>query len=260
MTVIADLVAQWRDGKIDGLGLMRGLIGYGEWQVPISERALAQALGGNALPALQLTSDKEGKTCLLLFSSAPAYQRYGDANADHSTPPQHFVTLPGSTLFGASLETVDRICIDPFSPQDIFYDKPQFGRLREYAGAILVEEALTGLRHGQAKDGAVAVVRDYRAYSLAVVERDGSPRLLMAPDQKGRALAAIFTAADAYDAFMPDAKAAAGGGEVREMIYEGRALFEALQGMRLDGLVFNCSGPVAPIAFAPGFAKVVIEG
>jgi ABC-type enterobactin transport system permease subunit len=103
-------------------------------------------------------------------------------------------------------------------------------------------------------------VRDYQAYVLAVVRHEGRPRLLMAPDQKGRVLAAVFTASDAFEAFGPDAKARSGGDEVQEMRLDGRRLFTVLQAMQLDGIVFNCAGPVAPVAFAAAFAKIALEG
>ena len=83
--------------------------------------------------------------------------------------------------------------------------------------------------------------------------------MLMAPDTKGRALAAVFTADDAYDAFAPDAKAQAGADPVQRLQLSGVALFNILQKLQIDGIVFNCAGPVTPVAFAAAFTRVVLE-
>ncbi len=123
----------------------------------------------------------------------------------------------------------------------------------------MVEEALANLRKGTAPDGALRRVRDYANYSVAAAMHEGRPRMLMAPDNKGRTLAAIFTFDDTYEAFGPDARAQSGGEPVEQMHLRGEALFNALQGFQLDGIVFNCAGPPAPVAFAPAFARVVME-
>jgi hypothetical protein len=103
---IPELIAQWRERKTTGFGLRRGLVGYGRWEVPISERAVAEALAGNALPPLQLSADKDGKTCLSLFSSTDSFDLYRRTNG--SAAEQHFVTLDGTAVFGAPLDGVDR--------------------------------------------------------------------------------------------------------------------------------------------------------
>jgi hypothetical protein len=39
----------------------------------------------------------------------------------------------------------------------------------------------------------------------------------------------------------------------------GKGLFTAIAGMNVVGLVFNCSGPIKPVAFIAAFAKTILE-
>lgn len=85
-------------------------------------------------------------------------------------------------------------------------------------------------------------------------------RLMLAPDEKGRKLAAIFTSEDTIAGFLPQVRAAAAPEQVVERIFSGEDLFSSLVSMPIDGMVFNCGGgPVDPVAFAKGFAQIVSE-
>lgn len=141
-------------------------------------------------------------------------------------------------------------------PEPIFYGKEHFERFRELAAAIEIEEDLTQLREGSSSDGACVRVRNYPAYTI-VVNRIGN-RLVMAPDQKGRALAAVFTSEDACDAFLDEASKQSGT-QLEPLTYCGKDLFELLSRMDLTGIVFNCSGPTSPVAFAAAFSQVILE-
>ena len=257
MPIIPDLIAQWRNKQINGLGLMRGLVGYEAWVVPISEAAAVRALAHNDGPSLQLSTDPAGKVSLLLFSDVDALHRYRQSASAQGE--QHFLTLRGGGLFIGPFENVNRIHIDPLSPYDIFYDTEQFPRLFEMARAIALEQALTSLRQGTAPDGIAVKVREFDEYRIAIAQHESGPSLLMAPDSKGRSLAAVFTAQDAFDAYVPTAKKQSGGSEVKETKLGGPALFKLLLSMKLDGIVFNCEGPVRPIAFALGLASIILQ-
>lgn len=257
MTPVPDLVAQWRAKSLSGTALMRGLVTYDSWEVQVSDAAAQVAVAQNALPSVQLSTASDGKTILLLFSSPEAYGVFSKAN--NVTTAQHFVKLPGRSLFDMPTERVDKLWIDCFSAHDVWYGPEHYGRLRDYVNALAVEEALAGLRHGAAADDAIELVRNHPTYFLPVAEVDGARRLLMAPDQSGRKLGALFTSDDTFDAFEPDGAAQAKGARIEQVQTDGRGLFGLLQTMQLDGFVFNCAGPVKPVAFAQGMAKVVME-
>jgi len=246
---IPQSIEQWRNKQISGLALMRTLVSHPTWYVPVSESEAAEMLATNSASRIMFNRNPDGVNSLLLYSNGDQYKG----------PGQHFLTTAGTWVFRLPLDGIDQIWIDPNTPHDILYDKEQFARLREMADAILLEATLLGLRQGSAPEGSLRQVRDYRNYTVAAAVVEGRPRMLMAPDNKGRTLAAIFTFDDVYDAFLPDAKAQAGAAQIQQMQLSGEALFNVIQKMSLDGIVFNCSGPVTPVAFAAAFARLVLE-
>ncbi len=145
----------------------------------------------------------DGKKRLPVFSSHESLKAYtADSQAD-----QYYLQTKGTWVFQLPFEEIDEVWIDPAQPEAIFYGKEHFERFRELAAAIEIEEDLTQLREGNSSDGACERVRDYPAYRVVVNLVDN--RLVMAPDQAGRALAAVFTAEDACDAFLEEASARA---------------------------------------------------
>ena len=254
---ISDLIADWRAKRLSGLGLMRGLVSYENWEIPVSGEASAAALSGNSAPSLQLSTSRDGKTCLMLFSGAEAYRAY--CRASSVATEQHFLKVDGTWLFRLPMDKVEQIWIDALSPHDVFYGQEQFARLRDMANAVMIEAALAGLRKGAAPDNALMLVKEYANYYLAATAENGKSAFLMAPDDKGRKLAAIFTADDSFDAFAAGETERLGGRAIEQMQLDGAALFDALRRMAIDGFVFNCAGPVAPVAFAQAVAGIVLE-
>jgi hypothetical protein len=257
MMSIAELIEAWRAKKLSGLGLMRGLVSHPTWEVPISEKATAEALASNSISSVQVSTTGEGKTCLMLFSDAEAHKAHRQANA--ITSEQHFLKTAGTWVFRLPLEQVDQVWVDASTPHDIYYEKQHFGALRDMANAVIAEEALMGLRKGNAPDGAIATAKAHENYYMATMLRDGKPVFLPAPDDKGRNLAAVFTADDSFDAFAAETMRGNDGLRIEQMQMNGETLFDTLRRMTIDGFVFNCAGPIAPVAFAQGMASVVLE-
>jgi len=77
----------------------------------------------------------------------------------------------------------------------------------------------------------------------------------LAPDGRGRKIAAIFTAEDALDQFLENHPKP----NRRPVPIAGEALFIAIRKMPLDGMVFNCSGPVKPRLFPLSFAAEILN-
>jgi hypothetical protein len=257
MMTIPELISAWRAKKLSGLALMRGLVSHPAWEIPISEKATAEALADNAISSLQVSTGKDGKTCLMLFSDVEAYKAYSRANA--ITTEQHFLKTDGTFVFRLPMDEVDQIWIDALTPHDIYYEKAQFNALRDMANAVVVEEALAGLRRGDAPKNAFATVKSYGNYYMATMQRDGKPVFLPAPDDKGRNLAAVFTADDSFDAFAAQAMRGNDGLRIQQMQLNGTTLFDSLRRMTIDGFVFNCAGPITPVAFAQAVAGIVLE-
>ena len=258
MNIIQERIAQWRNQEISGAALMRELVAYPAWVLRISDEAVAQAVGTSNAPNLQLARTPDGATCLQIFSTSDTLHAYRQALQAKGS--QNFLETSGAWVFHLNLNALDILWVDPFSPHDIFYQKEQFAALREMADAIEVETALSGLRAGTAPDGAIKTAREYKNYSMAVYRRNDRPAYVMAPDSKGRSLAAAFTSDDNFDAFLPQAREIVNGAEVQQMQVDGEALFDAFRRMEIDGYVFNCCGPVPAVAFSQAAAQYMLEG
>jgi hypothetical protein len=260
---IAESIELWRAKKITGVNLMRSLASYPEWRVGVSEAAAVDMMAHNDPPRLQIHTAPDGKKCLCFFSSSEAFDVY--RKASHETgKKQHFLTVPGTWTFRLPMDGIEQIHIDPMSPYDIFYSQEHFTRLKEMADAVEMEDLLLRLRKGTAPDGALRKAKEYKNYYMAVYSHEGKPAFMMAPDSNGRTLAAVFTADDTFDAFKAQTEMSVGGMRVQtvaiqQMQMDGPALYDTLARMSIDGFVFNCFGPVTPVAFAKAVAGLMLE-
>ncbi len=252
------VIGQWQQKEIDGLTLMRRLMAWQRWNVAISESAAVEILATNAASRLMYSRDPKGVGRLFLYSDSAAYAVFCKQAEVESN--QHFLTTSGDWIFRLTLDGISEIIIDPFTPTEIVYGEEHFARLREVANSVQVEDALTNLRfRPEMADAVIPVVRDYTRYLLAVNRVEGGMVLVMAPDSQGRQLAAVFTSVEAFDAFYPAGKNGFPTGDLLVFTLTGIELFSQLSKLNLDGMVFNCKGPVRPIAFAAGIAEVILE-
>ena len=90
---------------------------------------------------------------------------------------------------------------------------------------------------------------------VQVLRVDTDARLVAAPDDQGRSLAAVFTHADAFDAFAEETN----DDDLRSVTLTGVELFEQIREMDLDGVMFDCSGPGLVLVFDRAFAEDVVR-
>lgn len=253
-----EAITQWQQKEIDGLTLMRRLMAWPRWNVPISAAAAVEMLATNAASRIMYNRDPAGVGRLFLYSDNEAYTAF--CREAHITGEQHMLTTAGDWIFRLELEGISEIVIDAFTPTEIVYAEEHFERLREMAKAIQVEDALTRLRfEPETAEDTIPVVRDYASYLLCVNRGEGGLILALAPDSQGRELAAVFTSREAFDAYYPTGKEGYPDGDLLVLTLSGVELFQQLAKMNLHGIVFNCKGPVRPIAFAIGIAQVILD-
>jgi hypothetical protein len=235
-------IAAFHAGTLRGAPLMRALA-TARWQIP----AAAKSAGG---AAVKRVSWHEDEWHLCLFSDTAAIQA-ARARIGAGALGDEFLETRGGFVFGHADDQVGFVELDPFSPQSLHFKAPQFAMLRHWADTLRVEDAIDTILQEQRR---FAEILAFEGYFIVLAERDGRTRIALAPDDRERALAAVFTAPDAAEAYLaahPEA------GEATEIA--GPELFARLAALPLDGFVVNCAGPVAPRGFAKAFADVVIE-
>jgi hypothetical protein len=104
-------------------------------------------------------------------------------------------------------------------------------------------------------DAYLTFIANYPEF-LVLVTGDGMP---MAPDDKGRRLAPVFTNEASFEAFRKELMS--DGKLIQPLLtrISGSELFPKLQDMHLHGVVFNCCGPERPVAFVPQTIPVLME-
>ncbi len=234
-------------GSLPGATLFRCLVEHNDWHIPART-------GEDGEPTLVNFIDESGGRWLKLFTDAAAvelwFEKEGGAVAD-----QCLVTA-GYSIFGVLEDELAGIEINPQSAEAIHYVTEHIPVLKHWARAVRIEQALSTV---DIEDTPLGLLKDYDAYVLVLRKTgDESAQLVLAPDEQGRSLAAVFTAEDSLEAFFETVLADADFEPVPVRV-GGEQLFAQLNALPLDGIVFNCSGPGQPRAFGKRLAEYVLS-
>ncbi|OYT72538.1 MAG: hypothetical protein CFK52_04905 [Chloracidobacterium sp. CP2_5A] len=233
-------------GRLSHAALFRSLVSHADWHVPVRSSANGEA-------AVLTFADPAGARWVKIFTDLSAIETW--AEQEGGGLDGQCVVTDGANLFGALDDELAGVEINPGSPEGIHYQRQHLPLLRQWARIIELESALETVDQGETPIG---LLRDYDAYVL-VLKRvgDDSAQLVLAPDDQGRALAAVFTAEDTLAAFCDQVLSSADFEPIPVRV-NGERLFAQLQALPLDGLVFNCSGPIQPRAFGKRLADYVL--
>lgn len=254
---IRDAVNAWRSEEITLHELMRAMALHETWDVPVSEEAAAEYERSGVLNDL-VVSEADGERRLFLFSEEATHP---DARRDWVDGVSScFISAPGQWVFQLDFDEVDALVIDPGASHSVVFEKEQMQQLAERAWATVIEDALDELASGELEPGEerdelLNLIADYPYFELAVYEDGDDARLVAAPDDQGRDLAAVFTHADAFDAFADETD----DEELRSITLTGLELCDQLRQLDLDGLTFDCSGPGPTTVFERSFAEDVLQ-
>jgi hypothetical protein len=250
---VPEIVAALQQQRITGSAAFRRLVAFGDWMVPVSERAFGEMLDNPQRVTVQIHETDDGQRRLLVFSSAESFQAYRNTAA--LTGEQHFLNVSGRWLF-RQLASVDALLIDPGNPAHLALEGPLLESLDATAHALDVEQRLLALHQGRAGQDDLPVCAHYPHYLMAVIEADdGALRLALAPDAQNRPLAALFTTPDAFDAFAShDAPPG-----LRALEGDLFKFCHRVSRLPAAGLVFNCAGPTQPIGFQRTFCDLVLD-
>lgn len=130
--------------------------------------------------------------------------------------------------------------------------------------AVSVVEALLKRLHDGSElqvEDPMQRLREFDGFMTVCSDRGGDANLSMvlAPDVGGRRLLAAFTAQDSLQNFVV-ASSGACDVELVSARLSGQELFEQISSGGLDGVVFNPSGPSAPIPLSCEAAQAILHG
>ena len=105
-------IAEWQNKQITGTALMRRLVSFDQWMLPVSAEAAAEMGNTGAASRLMYSQDGEGVSRLYLFSDGEAYAAFQEA-VGQAASEQHFLATTGAWIFQLPLDQLDAIEIDP---------------------------------------------------------------------------------------------------------------------------------------------------
>ncbi|HEX8096585.1 MAG TPA: hypothetical protein VF507_01060, partial [Pyrinomonadaceae bacterium] len=106
-----EAIGLWQNKQIDGAALMRCLVSYGRWMIPVSEAAVGEMLQEGTASRVMFSKDAEGVSRLLIFSDGDAYNEYRKAAG--APGEQHFLSTKGTWVFRLPAGGIDFVAIDP---------------------------------------------------------------------------------------------------------------------------------------------------
>lgn len=237
----------FHDGKLQGGLLLRALARHGAWRVP------ARLVGDGI--AVGKVRDDAGVTWVTAWSGPDAMARARSTDEAWRAEGR-FAEVDGTTLIGL-LDAGDGLELDPGTPWAVHYKPDQLPLLQEVAAAAGVEALLDEASLSQEP---LRLLLAYGGYRLVVRARGEGQALDLAPDAEGRRLLAVFTAADTATAYLDRARPLeAEHGAAHVIQLDGLTLAERVDALDIDGMVFNCMGPVRPRALAKLFARHLLD-
>jgi hypothetical protein len=255
----SEAISMWSDGRLDGGAMLRAMVAHKNWWVCVAPGSASYALNGVQVRYSLYYSEEEARQ---LFIFADDFSRdYFEAVMGSIALEGTFTQIPGARLFQGGFSGADMVVVNPCSEDTLTISKDRFATLNTLAGCIELENTLSLVGDGEARDEDWLKVRRFANYRLPWTERDdGEPDLVLDPTSQGR-LVTAFTSDDCYRAFADEWTRTGNRGVLKQATLRGVELFETLESNAdaLDGIVFNAEGPAKPVVLPIGFAREMMK-
>lgn len=222
---IQDALEKMTRKELDGDVFLRSMMHHPSWLVPGRHGARGLELGVITTPKGRI---------LEVYSDEDALARMERQSGSEFTG--ELVRLEGHDLFAslAALQ-VDRLNLNPGQEPKLSWRAEQIDLLVAWGRQAKVELAL--LEPERVRDP-VGTIAAYDGYYLVYERNEDTHSIVLAPDSRGRSLAAVFTSWDSVEAFRASMQSEASG--VLETVeFSAKELFPLIQRLDVQGLVFN---------------------
>ena len=227
------------DGRLNGTLLLRSFMAFDDWHLPVIIQPSGEVASRFAL--------YEEERWFEMFSDFEVMQAYEAVHGD-SILGDHIVTTTGVRVFSWLDDDLDGVNINPNSSLAIHYRKHQIPMLKSWANIVQLEQAIYT---SEVVEDPFGVMRNFQQYHIVLQKLKNEHQIVLAPDQQGRKLPAIFTAEDTRDSFLAYLKEIdpESFSNIRMLTLSGDELFSQLQGIPIDGIIFNPKGDLPQKAF-----------
>ncbi|MEO6738923.1 MAG: hypothetical protein ABIP20_01635 [Chthoniobacteraceae bacterium] len=246
MNDITEALAEWKGQTITRGQLLRRLLEYENWMMPMN--AGVDSFGPFTLALARLIPDAEGRARLLLFADGDAQEAF--AAQHEATGGIGFANPTGWEVFSVALDGVATVVLDPGAAHELVIEAAEFAEITELAAAIGIEAVWRRLRAGEEEPEDLRRAALYPGYHLAVAKRDGEKWIFCeVTNDDGRGYVALFTHGAALDLGWPEIGQRYATEDPRATKAGGPEIFPRLAGEPTAGLVLDYNGPGAPAVF-----------
>lgn len=248
MNDATNALAEWKNGAVTRGQLLRRLLEYENWMMPMRENSGVDPFGPFALALAHLVPDSSGGARLFLFADGDVMETFAETH--NATGGIGFANPTGWEIFSVALDGVSAVVLDPGSAHEFVIPAAEFPEVAELAEAVAVEQAWQRLRKGEEEEGDARRVARYPGYHLALVQRAEGTALIHVPHDDGRMFVPVFTHADALALALEEFRENFASAEVKTIKVGGEQAFPVLaKEETAEGIVFNFRGPGEPMAF-----------
>lgn len=243
---IEDALQGIADNAIDGDDFLRAIMAHPRWLV--AGRNLPD--GQQELGVIQVGDAR----LLEVFSDRDALARMERAHGQEFTG--SIIEMPGYALFmGVQDAGITRVNINPGDERTNSYQTPeQIELLAAWAKQVRMELAL--LEPERVPEG-LNILANYDEYHVVFEAIGAFSSIILAPDNEGRAMGAIFTSwknAEAFCGIVQDPEDA----PLQIMPIPASELFPLMQSLNLQALAFNPMSPIPARAVGIHILNVIL--
>ncbi|MBX7220806.1 MAG: SseB family protein [Blastocatellia bacterium] len=239
-------IERFRQGTLSEAALFRSLMAFDGWFLPTQTDS-------DGAPSIVSFQSGEGRRRLLIFTDEDAIETCLDQESLEFG--DQCLLTNGTELFWSVENSFATIEINPHSPAEMVFVSEQIPKLKQWARSVMVETALSTV---DVEETPLGFLKDFDGYIVVLRKVGDGAQMVLAPDNQGRQLAAVFTAEDTLEAFLLDILSVTEF-EPLPIRLNGNKLFRQILEMPVEGVVFNCCGPVTARAFGKKLAEYVLS-
>lgn len=226
------------------------------WNIVCCEKFIVPVIKDDEGTHIRSFSDGVGAAKQIIAFSEPEALEGARASAEAHNLDGDFAVISSSTLL-SFVASDEALVLNPHSEHSLTFQPGQAESIREAGRMSGVERALSMSRRPPLDPNALRAIASYKDFYLVLRNEN---RLDLAPDPQGRALLAAFTSEEALHKYLGKVtELTLKHGAPRVLKLSGIELAEKLSELDIIGVVFNCAGPLTPLALSNQLGQHILS-